>query len=218
LYGLNFAYKYYFSIGRRYLLGRFNGEAFTCISNSGSQNLWLPFKQDAGLKVCHPKGFSGTLPKATTHFKAQRLLAQHNLAPEPTSLISVKVSFVKCSEVVKPWNCYGIWMKRILSGTVLDILRNLEMLGVERTEEIVNVLNSFVGFAGADALTLLEYARLCHYFRVSAHEELEQIVMDLKGKLPSQFDEHPDLLTWTNIVLDENGAAKVVDCDLCEGI
>jgi len=218
LYGLIFGYKYYFSKGRRYLLGRFDGEAFHCISNSGSQNLWLPFKEDAGLKVCHPQGFSGTLSKATTHFKAQQLLAQNNLGPEPMSLVSVKVSFVRCGQVVEPWNCYAIWMKRVLSGTVLDILRNLEMLGVEPTEEITDVVKSFVRFAGDDALTFKEYAELCQHFQVSALEQIEQIVRDFEEKLPAPFHGHIDLLTWTNIVLDEKGEVKVIDCDLCEGI
>lgn len=195
------------------MLGRFNDEPFVCTSKSGGQNLWLPFMLDKGLKVFHPKGFSGTLEKAKTHYEAQKFLAEHQLAPKPIHLLELNVSFVKSSDEMPPWNCYGIMMKRVLNGGTSQILKNLEGFGVDRNQQTRQVVDYCC--RSADALTLSDYAILCRYFGVPEANHTREILNDFQNRIPDGFKMGPDFLTPTNIVLDENGQAKVVDCDIC---
>lgn len=196
------------------MLGKLNDESFSCYAKSGGQNLWLPFKKDVGLKIFHPKGFSGSLDKARTYYKAQTLLAEKRLSPQPLELYEIDLNFVKALAVLSPWRCYGIMMERVLSGGVSQILRNLELFGVESNQQSRIIVKYWLSWSGLDALTLAEYIILCRFFGVSEEKYLKEIIDDLKNKIPSVFSKAPDLLSWSNVVLDENGEAKVIDCDL----
>ena len=215
LYGLKFDYTGFFARATAFLLGKFNGESFSCHSKSGGQNLWLPFKEDVGLKVFHPKGFSGTLDKAKIHFEDQNLLAEKELSPKPLEMFEINLSFVKPVAIIPDWQCYGITMKRVLSGGVTQISRNLELFGVESNQQTHAIIESWVNWYGSGALTLADYMVLCRYFGgVSEEKRLKEIIDDLKNRMPPAFSKAPDLLSWPNVVLNKNGEAKVIDCDL----
>lgn len=216
LYGIRFGYTGYFARGgTALLLGKFNSEPFSCLAKSGGQNLWLPFKQDVGLKVFHPKGFSGTLEKAKIHFEDQALLAEKEICPKPLEMFEITLSFVKPVAIIPPWTCYGITMNRVLNGGVPQILKNLELFGVEHTEQIHRVIESWVNWYGSDALTLSDYMVLCRFFGGSLEQKrLKEIIDDMKSRMPAVFSNAPDLLSWPNVALNEKGEAKVIDCDL----
>jgi len=235
--GMRFGYGQYFFkktgqiVGKfnDFILGTFNGESFGCNCKSGSQNLWLPFKQYVGLKIMHPKRYSGGLEKAQTHYKAQEMLAKIGLAPKVLEMLKLEISCVGCDTgmtskgemflkttenfvIEKP--CYGIMMNRVLSGGVTPILRNLKLFGVENNKQTHDIVASFVTWYGNDALTLHDYAILCRFFGVSATKYWNEIVNDLKNSMPLIMSNSPDLLSPANIVLNQNGEAKVIDFDL----
>lgn len=167
-----------------------------------------------GLKVFHPKGFSGTLEKARTHFEDQQLLAEKGIAPKPLEMYEIELSFVKVVAVIPPWKCYGIMMEQVTSGGVNPILKNLERFGVENNQQTRTIIESWIKWYGSDALTLADYMILCRYFGVSEEQHLTEIMDELKSRMPPAFSNAPDLLSWPNVVLDEDGEAKVIDCDL----
>lgn len=177
----------------------------------------------------HPTRFSGGLEKANAHYKAQELLAEEELAPRPFEMLEVKVSCVDCGIILSPEGqvvlkhtknlvvkepCYGIMMERVRAGTVTQILQNLQLFNIENKKETRAVVESFIKWYGSDALTLHDYAIFCRFFGVSEKEHLNEIISDLKGRIPPVFSKAPDLLSPANVVLNENGEAKVVDFDL----
>lgn len=235
--GMRFGYgRYFFEktaciIGKfnDFVLGTFNGESFGCNCKSGSQNLWLPFKEDVGLKILHPKRYSGGLEKAQAHYKAQEMLADIKLAPKVLEMLELEIScigcgigmtpegemFLKCTEnFVIDETCYGIIMNRISSGGVSQTLKNLKLFGVENNEQTHDIVASFVNWYGDDALTLHDYAILCRFFGVSATKYWNEIINDLKNRIPLIMSDSPDLLSPANVVLNQNGEAKVIDFDL----
>ena len=212
IYGLAFGYNQYFYKGSAIVVGRFNGEPFSCISKSGSQNLWLPFRPTSGLKLFHPKGPSGTADRAKKHFEAQALLADRNLAPKPFELLNISTKFEKASEEIPLWNAYGIMMERVFSGGYSQISTNLGKFGCNfhQMHGLYDILKPY----GAEALNLREYAILCMLFDGDI-AKIQEMIDRLEKKLPTNFDKGPDLLTPTNVVLDHFGNCKVVDFDLC---
>lgn len=162
----------------------------------------------------NPKGYSGTLEKANAHFKAQSILADYNLSPKPIEECKIKIVLVHSIPVIERLECYGMKMERVLSGGLSCILKTLRLFGVEETAEVQTVMTKWFGWQGLDALTLNDYIIVCRYFGVSGKEYLEEIIGDLKSRMPSAFASAPDFLTPTNVCLDEKGEAKVVDCDL----
>jgi hypothetical protein len=215
LYGLKLGYKNYFAKGTYFVIGKIDGSPFSCYAKSGSQNLWLPTQQEMGLKICHPEGFSGTLEKAHNHFYAQKKLAEIGLAPMPVAMYNVELQLIKCG-IDASWNCYGFSMDRVLSGGIQQILKNLQFFGVPPISEVKKTVKSLVGCCGEDALTLSDYIVLCRYFGVADISSLiTGITEKIKSKLPIGFDEGPDMLSLPNVVLDDKGEAKVIDCDIC---
>ena len=188
---------------------------FSCYAKSGSQNLWLPIHKRDGLKICHPEGFSGTLEKASNHFNAQKRLAEVSLGPKPHVMYNVGLQLIKCS-VDASWACYGFSMNRVLSGGSQQILANLQKFGVQSDPTVKNTVKKLISCCGEDALSLRDYIVLCRYFGVDDISNLiTEITEQIKNKLPTGFDEGPDMLSLPNVVLDEKGEPKVVDCDIC---
>ena len=235
--GKHFGYaRYFFAEAGRiigkfndFVLGTFNGEPFGCTCKSGSQNLWLPFKRNSGLKVLHPTRYSGGLKKSQTHYNAQEMLAKEALAPHVFEMVELEISYIGCGigmtaegemflqhteNVVLEEPCYGILMERVLSGGVPCILRNLALFGVANSQHIHDIVASFVGWYGADALTLHDYAILCRFFGVSAKEYWNTLIEDLRHRMPLALSNSPDLLSPANVVLNQHGDAQVIDFDL----
>jgi len=166
-----------------------------------------------GIKVYNPKGVSGTLEKARIHFKAQKILSEHNLAPEPIEEGKFKMVFVKAIPLIEHLQCYGMITDRVLSGDKQQILKNLKLFGVKRTLKLQQIITKWIGWYGQDGLTLADYIILCRYFGISGKEYLNQILNDLKSRMPTIFVDSPDFLSPANVCIDENGEAKVIDCD-----
>lgn len=212
LYGLIFGPNYYFHRGSAVVVGKFNGINFSCLSKSGSQNLWLPILPLAGLKVFHPKGYSGTLERATSHIKAQSALADVGLAPRlcSTELLNLHVSFERASDKVEPWDCYGVVMKRVFNGGAYQIMENLKGFDCKLPDNIADLLVPY----GVEALTLRDYKTLCGLLDGN-DDRITETINEFDRTLPEKFKGLPDLLTPTNIVLDDKGECKVIDFDLC---
>jgi hypothetical protein len=214
LYGLRLGYNQYFSKGTYFVIGKIDGSPFSCYAKSGSQNLWLPLHKSDGLKICHPKGFSGTLEKARNHFRSQKKLAEIDLAPTPHLMYNVELQLIK-SNIDSSWHCYGFTMERVLSGGSQKILRNLQIFGVQSTLEVKNVVEELTKHCGEDALSLYDYSVLCEFFDVQPEPHISKITEGILNRLPENFDEGPDMLSLPNVVLDDKGEPKVVDCDIC---
>lgn len=231
LYNLQFGPGNYFKSGSYCVFGKFQGFRFLCHGISGSQSLWLPLKLRIGLKIFHPKGFSGTLQKMWSYFKVQKMLATVYLAPNLYSLFKLEVHFVKSNAVVatnplkiefvecvnvlnSPWLCYGIMMDRVLLGSMNQVLGNLERFGVEIDDFVRQTVVYYLSKRSDDALNLIEYQRLANFFGANGEAYLQKILGELKEKLPKNIDEGIDMFSLSNIVLDENGKGKVIDCDL----
>jgi len=231
LYTLRLGEGLYFKRGRYFVFGEFQGFRFLCHGVSGSQSLWLPLKSKTGLKIFHPKGFSGTLRKAWTHFKVQRMMADVGLAPSPLSLFKLTVHFVNSKVAVasnpldvkfvkpvnafnSPWQCYAIMMERVLRGTLNQVLLNLGRFGVEITDSVCQTVIHYLSKRSDDALNLFEYQQLCSF--LGGHEEshIQEIMKNIKEQLPQSIDEGIDLFSLQNIVLDIDGKPKVIDADL----
>ena len=149
------------------------------------------------------------------HYKAQSWLAKEGLAPKPLEMHKVHVGFVECWTSQEPFGeCYGIVMERVLSGSLGQVLQNLASFGVEYNRRVRAVVKSFIDWYGGDALTLKDYLVFSSFFDASENERLEEIINGLERKMPSIFRDAPDLLTPSNVVLDHNGNAKVIDFDL----
>lgn len=204
-----------FQRGSAFISGRFNGESFSCVSKSGSQNLWLPFRVTTGLKVFSPKGVSEasnnrTLYEAAkTYYDAQDCLAKLNLAPKPLETIEINLTFEKSSTPMESWSCYGVIMERVFSGGVHQVLKNLQRLGVTIPDHSDHSY-SLISECDYEALTLQEYK----LFGVQ-EDKIAELQNKILRQIPQGFNIGLDLLTPTNIVLDENGEPKVVDFDYC---
>ena len=198
------------------VFGKFRGSRFACHGKSGSQSLWLPIYGQMGLKVFHPKGFSGSLGKAWTHFKVQKLLFDVGLAPEPFTFLKLDVELVKCNcgEMGSPWSCYGIVMGCASRGTIHQTLKNLELFGVKINSFVSRVVRVYLLKRNYDALNLYEYKRLCSYFGVNEESTVQEIIKDIKERLPSNVNVGIDMFSLPNIVLDKKGESKIIDCDL----
>ena len=231
LYNLQLGPEQYFMRGSYFVFGELWGKRFGSHARSGSQSLWLPLKNEVGLKLFHPKGFSGSLGKAWMYFKVQKLLFDVGLAPEPLKLFNVEVYFVYSNVVVtsdpfnlkfvksgniigSPWKCYGVLMNQVLKGSLNQVLDNLERFGVERNDFVCQNVYSYLLKRNNDALNLYEYQKLVNFF--GGHEEstIRGILKDVKERLPSNVDEGDDIFSLKNIVLDASGKPKVIDCDL----
>lgn len=234
LYNLPLGPGHYFRRGDYFVFGDFRGKRFGSNARSGSQSLWLPFNDLVGLKVFHPKGFSGTLRKAWTHFKVQRLLFGVGLAPEPFELVNLLVCLKNSDAVVtsdlfdvkfvepvnvagSPWRCYGITMGHVLKGSLSQVLENLERFGVEGDDFVCQTVYHYLLKRNDDALTLYEYQRLVNFFGGDERSVFCDILKEIKERLPYNIDVGNDLFSLRNVVLDENGEVKIVDCD-CAGI
>lgn len=204
----------YFRRGSYFVFGKFHDSMFSCYGKSGSQNLWLPRNKKIGLKIFHPKGFSGTLQNAWNHFKVQKLLADVNLAPKPLALYIFIVSLIGSGEVGSPWRSYGMLMDRILCGSLSQTLRNLRLFRVKITPFVAETVNKYLLKRNSDALNLYEYQRLCTFFGGNETSTVEEISEEIKERLPSNIDVGDDLFALPNIVLNENGEVKIIDCDL----
>lgn len=218
LYGLAFN-GCLFQRGSAFILGRFNGEPFSCVSKSGSQNLWLPFRSTTGLKVFNPKGVSGasnnrTLYEAAkTYYDSQDCLAKLNLAPKPLEMLEINLIFEKSSIPMESWNCYGVIMDRVFSGGAHQVLKNLQRLGVTIPDHSDHSY-SLISECGYEALTLQEYAVICRFFGAQ-EDKITELQNKILHQIPQGFNIGLDLLTLANIVLDEHGEPKVVDFDYC---
>jgi len=211
-------YKHFFNRGTYFVLGKINDCPFSCYAKSGSQSLWLPLQLRRGIKIFHPKGFSGTLKKAHKHVMGQRQLAAVGLAPKPYYFFRVDLHLINCDDVESPWRCYAAVMERVLSGGVEQILRNLQYFGVTLTSDVENTVRNLVNCCGEDALSLFDYDVLCKYFNVTMdHAKVNFLLQKIRDRLPKGFNAGPDMLSPKNVVLDENGEVKVIDCDLCNG-
>lgn len=214
IYGLKFGPNNYFARGMYNVLGTFNDEPFYCLGKSGSQNLWLPLNRKRGLKVFHPKGYSGG-EKGLMHYKTQRYLAEKGLAPMPIELMDLSVTFEDVAPNLKEvepvfWNCRGLYMERVLSGGGGQVLRNLQKFGCNiHFSNAIDFKN-----IGDEALTLREYSVICAFYG-GQQERIKEVIDDFASKIPPEFDVGLDLTTPANLVLDENGKCKVIDFDTC---
>ena len=211
-YGLPLGPSNFFMRGSYFVFGNY-GFMFSCLGRSGSQSLWVPYCNELGLKVFHPKGFSGTLPKAYTYFKVQKMLFDVGLAPEPINFLRLDVELVKCGAVGSPWVCYGIVMGHVLRGSLDQTLKNLELFGVEINSFVSKTVRDYLLKKNNDALNLYEYQRLCSFFEVHEESAVQEIIKDIKDRIPSSIDVGNDLFSLSNIVLDKHGDVKIIDCD-----
>lgn len=215
IYGLRFGEAGYFHKGLQVVVGKLNQETFTCVSKSGSQNLWLPFKPITGLKLFHPKGPSGTAEKATAHYSTQNWIASKGLAPKAVEFLPLTAKFESIDAYFKPvetvvWDCLGVMMERVFSGGYAQISRNLEKFGCKKMYGLLDLLKPF----GDEALNLRDYGILCMLFGGDPLK-VQEMINDFEMKLPTNFNKGPDLLTPSNIVLDHFGECKLVDFDHC---
>lgn len=211
LYGLRFNDDY-FQRGPAFVLGKFNRQPFSCISKSGSQNLWLPFTPTTGLRVFHPRstqlGGRRLDEAAKTYYDAQSCLAKLNLAPKPFEVLEIYLTFEHSRPPMEPWNCFGIVMERVLNGGIFQILRNLQRLGITEIPDYCELIETY---HDPDALTLRDYAVLCKFF--GAEDKTTEKTEAFRRKLPQEFNIGLDLLSPSNLVLDQKGETKAVDFD-----
>lgn len=212
IYNIKLGENKYFQRGNYQIYGKIQDTQFLCNAKSGSQSLWIPFQPTLGLKISHPQGQTNTYQKALNTYNTQKTLNRLKLAPTPYRLCKITLNIELYLDKIPTWETYGVYTNRVKT-TSEATLKYLENLNVKIPAEFINKILKYRDY---DALSLTDLILIARFHNINIEQQINQQVQQYKQKFPEKLANSPDLLTLSNILLDEKQELKVIDFDLCD--